>query len=125
MSIGKKILFGVFVFAFVWGGIYHFIDTDFYLTLTKYIIPPGNLPLEKNLIYLSGVFEILAGVLFVIPATRKWGATLIMLLLIAFVPIHAAMCFSSIEGPAWYFVWPRLLLQFALIYWIAQFKMTK
>lgn len=125
MSTGKKILVGLFVFAFVGGGIAHFTNAEFYYALTNYIIPPGNMALEANLIYLSGALEILAGLLFAIPTTRYWGATLILLLLVAFVPIHVAMCFSSIPHPAWYLVWPRLLFQFVLIYWIAQFRMTK
>lgn len=125
MSVAKKVLVGLFVFAFIGGGIAHFINAEFYYTLTKYIVPRGNEDFEGKLIMLSGIAEILAGLLFAIPQTRKIGATAILVLLVGFVPIHAAMCFSSIPHPAWYIVWPRLVIQFILIYWIAQFRMAK
>jgi uncharacterized membrane protein len=76
----------------------------------------------------SGVTEIIAGLLFALPRTRKLGATFIMLHLLAFVPIHVAMCFVTVEGAdpnIQYVAWPRLAFQYVLIYWIAQFRMEK
>jgi uncharacterized membrane protein len=121
MSIGKKVLIGVFALMFIGGGIAHFLNPEFYFQLMHYIIPPGDGELKEQLIYISGATEILAGLLFILPQTRRWGAIFIMLHLIAFLPIHVTMCFKTKPTPPWYAVWARLLIQFALIYWAAIF----
>lgn len=124
MKSGQKVLIGVFAFLFIAGGVNHFIAPGFYLNLLDYILPPGNEALAGQLIMLSGATEILAGLLFILPQTRRWGALFILLHLLAFVPVHVAMCFVRIPGEEAnmaYFAWPRLIVQFMLIYWIALF----
>ena len=128
MTTGKKVLFGLFALMFIGGGIAHFSNPDFYLKLIRYIIPAGHDDLEKQLVMLSGITEIVAGLLFVIPQTRKWGATFILLHLLAFLAVHVTMCFVRMPGEepnVQYIVWPRLIIQFMLIYWIATFKTDK
>lgn len=124
MKSGQKVLLGVFVFLFIAGGVNHFIAPGFYLKLLDYILPAGNEELAKQLVMVSGVTEILAGLLFILPQTRRWGALFILLHLLAFVPVHVAMCFVRVSGEdpnVAYFAWPRLIVQFMLIYWIALF----
>ncbi len=56
---------------YIAAGIYHFVDPAFYVK----IMPP-YLPWHLELVYLSGVAEILLGALVLIPATRSlaaWG----------------------------------------------------
>ncbi|UPT68784.1 MAG: hypothetical protein M0D57_09250 [Sphingobacteriales bacterium JAD_PAG50586_3] len=128
MTIGKKVLFVLFVFMFIAGGVNHFVNPEFYFQLMHYIIPPGNGELNELLIYISGATEILAGLLFIIPQTRRLGALFILLHLIAFLPIHVAMCFVELpnQNPNMVYVaWVRLIVQFMLIYWIATFKTNK
>jgi len=128
MTTGRKVLFVVFAFMFIGGGINHFVNPEFYFQLMHYIIPSGHGELNELLIYISGATEILAGLLFVIPQTRKWGAIFILLHLIAFLPIHVAMCFVQLptQNPNLvYGAWVRLIVQFMLIYWIATFKTNK
>lgn len=125
MSIGKKVLIGVFAIMFIGGGIAHFLNPEFYFQLMHYIIPAGHGELKEQLIYISGATEILAGLLFILPQTRNWGAIFIMLHLIVFLPVHVAMCFirMPLEDPNLvYSVWPRLIIQFMLIYWAATFN---
>ena len=124
MKSSQKVLIGVFAFLFIAGGVNHFIAPGFYLNLLDYILPSGNEALAKQLIMVSGATEILAGLLFILPQTRRWGALFILLHLLAFVPVHVAMCFVRIPGEEAnmaYFAWPRLIVQFMLIYWIALF----
>ena len=66
--------------AYIYVGIRHFIDPDFFLA-----IMPDYLPLHLEAVYLSGVFEILLGGMLLFKKSRKiagWG--LIMLLLAVF-----------------------------------------
>ena len=66
--------------AYIYVGIRHFIDPDFFLA-----IMPDYLPLHREAVYISGVFEILLGGMLLFKKYRKiagWG--LIMLLLAVF-----------------------------------------
>ena len=66
--------------AYIYVGIRHFIDPDFFLA-----IMPDYLPLHLEAVYLSGVFEILLGGMLLFKEYRKvagWG--LIALLLAVF-----------------------------------------
>ena len=74
--------------SYVLAGVLHFATPEFYLQ----IMPP-YLPWHLALVYVSGVAEILLGILVIIPATRIVGAWGIILLLIAIFPanLHAAM----------------------------------
>ena len=80
-----KYLLGVF---FVGAGVMHFVNPGFYLKL----VPP-YLPWHLGLVYLSGVAEILLGLLVVIPKYTWLAAWGLIALLIAVFPanIYTAM----------------------------------
>ena len=62
----------VFGFLFIFAGMLHFVRPEFYLK----IMPP-YLPWHRELVFLSGVIEIVLGVLLLIPTTSTiaaWGA---------------------------------------------------
>ena len=108
-------LLGIF---FILGGVNHFINPDFYLTLI-----PDYIPYHSLLNYASGVGEILAGIAVLIPSTRKLGCNAILFLLIAFLPAHIYFiqkggCLSdALCVPAWA-AWVRLIvIHLILIYW--------
>ena len=66
--------------AYIYVGIRHFIDPDFFLA-----IMPDYLPLHQEAVYVSGVFEILLGGMLLFKKSRGiagWG--IIMLLLAVF-----------------------------------------
>ncbi|MEO6588050.1 MAG: DoxX family membrane protein [Pyrinomonadaceae bacterium] len=109
-TILKYILAGAFIFA----GIYHFINPPFYLRMM-----PPVLPAHLFLVYLSGAFEILFGVLLAIPKFSRLAAWLIIALLIAVFPANIYMAmnpqlFPEISQTALYV---RLPLQIILIAW--------
>ena len=64
-------------------GIMHFVNTEFYLK----IMPP-YLPLRKELVFLSGAFEVLLGVLLLLPRSSRLAAWGIIALLIAVFPAN-------------------------------------
>ncbi|SDK62902.1 Uncharacterized membrane protein [Catalinimonas alkaloidigena] len=114
MSVAGKVLCYTLGVLFVGAGLNHFLQPALYLN----IMPP-YLPWHRFLVYLSGVFEVVLGVGVVLPASRRWAAWALILLLIAVFPAnvymaqHAAL-FPNV--PVWA-LWLRLPLQGVLIAW--------
>lgn len=71
---------------YILAGLNHFRIPNFYLQM----IPP-YLPQPLFLIYLSGVIEIVFGVLLFFKKTRRLAAIGIILMLMAFMPAHLYM----------------------------------
>ena len=101
-------------FFFIYFGVDHFINPDFYLS----IMPP-SFPLHLEAVYISGLFEILGGIGVLLSKTRKLAGWGLFVLLIAVYPANIYMAltpeaFSEIPLSALYF---RLVLQFLFFYW--------
>ncbi|MBC6112333.1 MauE/DoxX family redox-associated membrane protein [Pedobacter fastidiosus] len=84
--IRYKIFLWIYAVSYILAGCNHFISTDGY-----YAIMPKWLPAHGFLIYLSGVIEIILGVLLLFSRTRKLASLLIILMLLAFMPAHIYM----------------------------------
>ena len=116
MSTLKKISLIVVIIGYIGAGINHFRIPDFYIGII-----PSYLPYPVILNVLAGVFEILFGLMLIWQPSRKIGAWGIILLLIAFIPVHTAMLsgHSMLNGksvlPVW--AWVRLFFQPMLIAW--------
>lgn len=94
-------------------GTLHFIRPDFYLK----IMPP-YMPWHLELVYLSGVIEVVLGLLLPVPRFSRWAAWGIIALLIAVFPanIYLYQHQEIVPGsPLLHFL--RLPLQAALILW--------
>ena len=102
---------------YVLAGLNHFRAPEFYLP----IMPP-YLPWHTELVFLSGVAEVMIGVGLAIPRTRglaAWGA---IALLVAVYPANIYMALADVpvgDPPhsAGVFRWIRLPLQFVLMAW--------
>ena len=102
---------------YVGAGINHFRAPEFYLP----IMPPF-LPWHSELVFLSGVAELIVGIGLLIPRTRvlaAWGA---IALLIAVFPanIHMALADVPVGDPprsSGALRWVRLPFQFLFIAW--------
>ncbi len=109
----KFSLFGLSLF-FIYFGIDHFINPEFYLS----IMPPA-FPLHAEAVYISGFFEILGGISVLIAPLRKIAGWGLVALLICVYPANIYMAitpeaFPEISIGLLYF---RLPLQFLFIYW--------
>ena len=109
----KIVLFGLALF-FIFFGIDHFINPDFYLS----IMPPA-FPLHKEAVYISGFFEILGGLGVLISRFRKIAGWGLIVLLVTVYPANIYMAltpeaFPNISIELLYF---RLALQFLFFYW--------
>jgi uncharacterized membrane protein len=103
---------------FVLIGIMHFHKPE---ALTYMI--EGFLPYAKTIIYVSGALEILLAVGLWFPATTRYAAWGLIVLLIAMFPANINVAFNNLPPPGglpakpWY-VWSRLLFQPIYIVWI-------
>ncbi|TKB96202.1 DoxX family protein [Pedobacter cryophilus] len=117
----NKNFWAIFIgIMFLLAGINHFVMPGFYLQ----IMPP-YLPFPMALIYLSGLAEIICGALFIPKQSRRMGAWLIILLLIAVFPANIQMSIDEYQNGGWLFYGSvlRLPLQFLFIWW--SYKFTK
>ena len=98
-------------------GIKHFISVDWFMK----IMPP-YLPYHKTLVYLSGAFEIILGIMLLFEKTRFLGGWGLILLLIAVFPanIYLAQTNGVAMNTSPALAWGRLPFQavfIALAYW--------
>ena len=108
-------------------GFKHFTNIDFFL-----VIVPPYIPYPELMVYTSGLFEIVLGVLLVPRKTRKYGALGLLVLLIAVFPANIYLFTSEIAqntfGISRQDALIRLPFQFPLIllaYWHSKTGTTK
>jgi len=90
MKIVWKVLQVILSVFLIYAGIQHFLKPDFYEPFV-----PAFLPAKTLIIYLSGIVEIVLGVLMFIPKYTKLAATGVILLMLLFLPIHIWDVFSD------------------------------
>lgn len=118
----KDILRGILAVCMIVAGVLHFAATEPFVKIV-----PGFLPFPAMLVYVSGVIEIILGVMLLIrplQAIAGWG---LVALFIAVYPANLNMAINGIElegvPNTWWFQAIRLPFQFVLIawaYWYAQ-----
>lgn len=79
----KSVSFLGIIGFYLFAGINHFIDPEFY-----YPLVPEYLPWPKTINVISGVAEILLAIGLIFKSTRKLSSYLIIVMLIAFLPAH-------------------------------------
>ena len=119
VTIIKSFLIIISSIFYVIVGIKHFIEPEYFLS----IVPP-YLPYHLELVYVSGLFEVLFGILILLPKYRYYGAIGLILLLIAVFPANIYLAQNEIAQEAIgatqeIAIW-RLPIQGVLI-WIAYF----
>ena len=116
MNIFNKILLLTSSIFYINIGIKHFTDPEWFL----HIIPPYLTMIGLELVYISGIFEILLGLLLLFSKYRKIAAYGIILLLIAVYPANIYLAFNQqpqelIGISSFTASWIRLPIQFILI----------
>ena len=85
---------------------------------------PSYIPFHLKLVYLSGLVEVLCGLLLMFPATQTFGSYLAILLFIAVFPANVEMAkdyYLAHNKYLWLAIL-RLPLQILLIWWAYQFR---
>ena len=115
-KIWTRFVLGVSFFGV---GVVHFVTSDPFVS----IMPP-YLPWHLELVYLSGIFEILGGLGILLERTRRFSAWGLLALLVAVYPANIHMLVNDvyIEGfpKSRLGLWLRMPLQFGwmfLVYW--------
>lgn len=85
MHVLKTILKFIFAAGFIYAGVAHFRNPQFFLKIMPDYIPEN---LHLPAVHVSGAFEILLGVLLLIPQTTRLAAWGLILLLIAVFPAN-------------------------------------
>lgn len=100
--------------AYILAGLNHFRSPKTYLR----IMPP-YIPWHAQMVAISGVLEIVFGVMLLFPVTRVVGAWCVILLLIAVFPanIQMAIDFYQRKNPYLWIAIARLPLQALLVWW--------
>ena len=106
---------------FMYAGIKHFVDAEFFTN-----IMPDYLGYHLEIVYISGVFEVLGAIGLLIPTTRRWAGIGLMALCIAVLPANIHMLMNPerfAEVPYWLLV-VRIPIQFLLI-WLIYWSSVK
>ena len=108
----------IFAVLLITAGILHFVKPKFCLK-----IMPAYLPSHYLLVILSGIAEIICGVLLLFPLTQTIAAYLTIALLIAVFPANIEMSrkYYLKKKKGFWFTLLRLPLQFLMIWWAFQF----
>ena len=100
-------------------GALHFVATDAYVA-----IMPSYLPLHRELVQISGAFEILGGIGLLIPRLRAAAGIGLIVLYVAVLPANINMAIHDIQPTsvriAPVLLWARIPLQLVLIAWAWQ-----
>ncbi len=114
MGRAREILKWVLGISFTLAGANHFAHTDFYVS----IMPP-YLPWHAALVYVSGVAEMMLGILLLFRRTEKLAAWGMVALIIAVTPANVQMAIHPEHYPGYSptALWVRLALQAVLIAW--------
>ena len=110
----KLILRIVFAVFFVGAGVNHFVRTAFYLRMM-----PTYVPMHLTMVQISGVAEIVLGVLLLVPHTTAMAAWGLIALLVAVFPANVQMALHPETFPEFQptALWLRLPLQAVMIAW--------
>jgi uncharacterized membrane protein len=108
--LGLRWLFGAVMIV---AGVFHFVTPEVYLQ-----IMPDYLPWHLELVYVSGVFEVLGGIGLFVPKLRSLAGWGIIALLLAVWPANIWQATQGGLGIPPEVAWVRVALQPALI-WLA------
>lgn len=103
---------------FILAGVNHFRKPKMY----EQIMPP-YIPAHKNMVVMSGLAEMILGMMLLIPENQPTAAWGIILMLLIFFTVHIHMLQdegASMKLPKWVLIL-RIPLQFGLIWWAYQY----
>lgn len=118
MTILRRISLAGLVLLMTGAGIVHLKKPELYTPIV-----PRMLGHAEFFVFWSGILEIVAGLLVLVPRTRRWGAILTMAILVAVYPANIQMALDGGQpGGGWYagsslMLWLRLPVQPLLVFW--------
>ena len=102
---------------FITGGVAHFSNPSLYLNIT-----PSYIPYPQFIVDLTGLLEVLGGILVLFKKSRKIGVNLLVILLISFFVVHIDMLFTYNVSEniilSKSLLTLRIVIQVILIFWV-------
>jgi uncharacterized membrane protein len=100
---------------FLLGGVGHFVFVDFFI-----MAMPGYLSYHKELVIISGIFELLGAVGILVPKTRLYAGYGLIALVVAVYPanINMALHPEQYKDMSPLFLYLRLPFQFLFVWFI-------
>jgi uncharacterized membrane protein len=86
MQILKKVSLVVMIIFYLVAGANHFRNPSSYIKII-----PSYFPYKPALNLVAGIFELLFGVMLMFNSIRTWAAWGIILMMVAFIPVHVQM----------------------------------
>lgn len=126
MSLLRRLSLAGLVLLMTGSGVLHLRKPELYLPIV-----PRALGHAEFFVFWSGVLEIVAGLLVLVPRTRRWGAMLTAIVLIAVFPANVQMALDGARpGGGWFagstlMLWLRLTLQPVLVWWAWTFARSR
>jgi uncharacterized membrane protein len=96
-------------------GLNHFLNPEFYVS-----IMPSYLPAHRELVYASGVAEMLGAAAVMYPRTHRVGGWFLIAVLVGVFPANVHMALNAEDYPnipLWVLL-ARLPLQALFVYWV-------
>ncbi len=114
MKLLKQFLKYLFGLMFILAGANHFIKPEFYLPMM-----PPYIPAHELMVILSGIAEMILGLLLLVPKVSRLAAWGLVALLIAVFPANLHMALHSEQFPdiPQMGLWIRLPIQGVMIWW--------
>jgi uncharacterized membrane protein len=114
LKLLKQFLKYLFGLMFILAGANHFIKPEFYLPMM-----PPYIPAHELMVILSGIAEMILGLLLLVPKVSRLAAWGLVALLIAVFPANLHMALHSEQFPdiPQMGLWIRLPIQGVMIWW--------
>lgn len=118
MSLFRRVSLAGLVLLMGGSGAIHLIKPELYTPIVPRFLGDAGF-----WVFWSGILEIVAAVLLLLPRTRRWGALLTMAILVAVYPANIQMALDGGQpGGGWYagsslMLWLRLPVQPLLVWW--------
>jgi len=118
MSLGRRMSVAGLALLLIGSGALHLRKPELYTPIV-----PRALGNAGFFVFWSGILELVAAVLLLLPRTRRFGALLVAGILVGVFPANVQMALDGGRpGGGWYagstlVLWLRLLLQPLLVWW--------
>lgn len=100
----------------------------FMFTKGMSMMVPAVIPFKTQLVYLTGVIEIILGILLLFPSVRPYSGWILIVFFILITPANILATLKQVniekgtfDGPATNYLWFRIPLQFLFIGWVYYF----
>jgi uncharacterized membrane protein len=113
---GRSAMRWIIAFLYIAAGVMHLAVPDKLLLIT-----PSWVPFAPEVIFVTGIFELVASAALLLPRFRCWAGVAMAVYAICVWPANFKHAFYGVELPhisdSWLYHGPRLMLQPVIVWW--------